>query len=98
MASGVWDGLTPAQQKIVQDVSFQAARKDRDQVIAAGKDAIATLESKGVKFHAFPDADKKAWKAANPDFFGDFIADQEKLGRGDDARKTIEIWNEVVGG
>jgi TRAP-type C4-dicarboxylate transport system substrate-binding protein len=98
VASGAWDNMTTDQKKAVQDVSFEAARKDRDQVVKAGKDAIATLESKGVQFHKFPDAEKKAWKAANPDFFGDFIAEQEKLGRGDDARKTIKIWNEVVGG
>jgi TRAP-type C4-dicarboxylate transport system substrate-binding protein len=97
IASGVWDKLTPAQRQSIQDASFEAARKDRDQVIRAGKEAIATLKAKGVQFHEFPDADKKAWKAANPDFFGGFIADQEKLGRGDDARKTIKIWNEVVG-
>lgn len=98
VASGAWDNMSADQKKAVQEVSFEAARKDRDQVVKAGKDAIATLESKGVQFHKFPDAEKKAWKAANPDFFGDFIAEQEKLGRGDDARKTIKIWNEVVGG
>lgn len=97
VASGVWGKLTPAQQKSIQDASFEAARRDRDQVVRAGKDAIATLKSKGVQFHEFPAADKKAWKSANPDFFGDFIMEQEKLGRGGDARKTIEIWKEVVG-
>ena len=98
IARKVWDDMSPENQKIVQEVSFEAAYRDRDQVIAAGKDAIATLKGHGVQFHEFPAADKKAWKDANPDFFADFIAAQEKVGRGDDARKTIEIWREVVGG
>ncbi|MEE9559964.1 MAG: C4-dicarboxylate TRAP transporter substrate-binding protein [Acidiferrobacterales bacterium] len=95
----VWDNLlTPAQRTIIQEVSFEAAQRDSDQVIAAGKKAIATLKAKGVKSHSFPQADKKKWKQANPDFFADFIANQEKAGRGDAARKTIEIWQDVVAG
>ena len=96
MASKVWDGLTAEQRKIITEVSFEAARRDRDQVIAAGGKAIAELKSKGVKFHDFPAAEAAKWKAANPDFFGDFIKAQEAKGRGADARKTIAIWREVV--
>ena len=96
MASKVWDGLTQDQQKIVQEVSFQAAMRDRDQVIAAGGKAIATLKSKGVQFHDFPKSEAKKWKAANPDFFGDFIKAQTAAGKGADAEKTIKIWREVV--
>ena len=96
MASKVWDGLTADQQKIVQKVSFEAAYRDRDQVIAAGKEAVGKLKAKGVKFHEFPVAEAKKWKAANPDFFGDFIKAQTAAGRGDDAKKTIKIWREVV--
>lgn len=93
----VWKDMRPDHQKIVQEVSFEAAKRDRDQVIAAGEKAVETLKAKGVQFHEFPAADKKQWKAANPDFFADFIAEQEKVGRGDAARKTITIWREVVG-
>lgn len=96
VASKVWAGLTAEQQKIIQDVSFEAARRDRDQVVAAGEKAIATLKGKGVTFHEFPSAEAKKWKAANPDFFGDFIKGQEAKGRGADAKKTIMIWREVV--
>ncbi len=92
----IWEKMSPEHQKVVQEVSFEAAKRDRDQVIAAGKAAIDTLKGKGVQFHEFPDADKKAWKAANPDFFADFIKGQEAKGRGEAAKKTIAIWREVV--
>jgi TRAP-type C4-dicarboxylate transport system substrate-binding protein len=98
IARGVWDDLTPEQQKVIQEVSFEAATRDRDQVVGAGGKAIDALKAKGVQFHGFPDAEKKRWKDANPDFFGDFIEDQKAAGRGDAAMKTIEIWNAVVGG
>jgi TRAP-type C4-dicarboxylate transport system substrate-binding protein len=96
MAAKVWNSLTAAQKKIIQEVSFEAAKRDRDQVIAAGDAAIATLKSKGVQFHKFPKAEAAKWKAANPDFFGDFIKDQTAAGRGEGAKKTIKIWREVV--
>ncbi|MBT5297283.1 MAG: TRAP transporter substrate-binding protein DctP [Rhodospirillaceae bacterium] len=92
----IWDAMSPANQKIVQQVSFEAAKRDRDAVVAAGKEAIGTLKGKGVNFRKFPAADKVAWKAANPDFFGDFIKGQDAKGRGDAAKKTIMIWREVV--
>ncbi len=88
--------MTPAQQEIVQQVSFEAAKRDRDQVLAAGGTSISTLKAKGVKFHDFPAGDAAKWKAANPNFFGDFIKNQDKPGRGDAARKTIKIWRDVV--
>lgn len=94
----VWDKIPPDQQKIIEEVSREAANRDRDLTMEAAAKAVETLKANGVKFHKFPDADKKAWKQANPDFFADFIAVQEKAGRGDAARKMVQIWKEVVGG
>jgi len=98
IARPVWEGLTDEQRNIVQQVSFEAAERDRDQVMAAADAAVETLKEKGVTFHDFPEAEKVRWKEANPDFFADFVAEQEKAGRGEAARKTIAIWREVVGG
>jgi TRAP-type C4-dicarboxylate transport system substrate-binding protein len=95
---GTWEKLAPDLQKAIQQVSDEAAIKDRDLTIAAAKTAAEKLKTAGVTFHSFPEADKKAWKAANPDFFADFIGAQEKAGRGDAARAMVKIWKEVVGG
>lgn len=97
ISQAAWAKLTPEQQKVMVDTGLEAAERDRDAVLAAGKKAIGTLESKGVKFHDFPAAEKAKWRAANPDFFADFIAEMDKKGWGDDARKTIAIWKEVTG-
>ena len=93
-----WDKLTADQQKIVQEVSLEAMSRDRDTTLAAGKAAISELEAQGVQFHDFPAADAAKWRELNPDFFGDFIKDMDAKGKGDAARKMIEIWKEVTEG
>ncbi len=98
ISRNIWDGMTDEQRAVVQEVSFEAARRDRDQVLAAGEAAISTLKDNGVEFHDFPAAEAEKWRNANPDFFGDFIKDQTELGRGEAAEKTIMIWREVVDG
>ena len=96
ISSDIWEGFTDEQRAIVQELSFEAARRDRDQVLAAGEEAISILQEQGVQFHDFPAEEAEKWRNANPDFFGDFIADMTELGRGEDAEKTIMIWREVV--
>ena len=96
ISSNIWNGFTDEQRAIVTELSFEAARRDRDQVLAAGEEAIGILKENGVQFHDFPEEEAAKWRAANPDFFADFIADMTALGRGEDAEKTIQIWREVV--
>lgn len=91
-----WNKLTPDQQAIIEQVSFEAMEKDRDATLAAAGTAIEELKSLGMQFHDFPEADAAMWKEKIPDFFGDFIDDMEALGRGEDARRMIAIWNEVT--
>ena len=91
-----WDQLSADQQKIVEEVSREAMRKDRDATLASGSKSREKLKELGVQFHPFPDSEKQKWKDANPDFFADFIKDMEAKGKGDDARKMIDIWLEVT--
>ena len=91
-----WNSLSAEHQKILEEVSREAMRKDRDNTIASGVEARKKLEELGVSFHEFPDAEKGKWRDANPDFFGDFIKDLEAAGKGDDARKMIDIWRDVT--
>ena len=91
-----WDKLTADQQKVLQEVSLEAMRRDRDVTIEAGKKAIIELKAKGVQFHEFPEAEQAKWRALNPDFFGDFIKEMAKKGQEADAIKTIKIWKEVT--
>ena len=96
IALASWIKLTPEQQRIVQEVSREAMRMDRDATLAAGGEARKALEGLGVKFHSFSPDEQQKWKDANPDFFADFIKEMEGKGKGDAARKMIEIWREVT--
>lgn len=97
ISQSAWNKLTPEQQEILVATGLEAAERDRDAVLAAGEEAIATLKANGVTFHDFPDAEKAKWREANPDFFADFVAAMDEKGWGDDARKTVTIWKEVTG-
>jgi TRAP-type C4-dicarboxylate transport system substrate-binding protein len=91
-----WAKLTPAQQKIVEAVAKEAGKRDLEAVRQAAIDSDKNLRAKGVVFHKFPDAEKAKWKAKLPDYFAEFIAAQTAKGKGDDAKKMVQIWKEVV--
>lgn len=91
-----WSKLTPQQQKIVMDVASEAAKRDLEAVRQAAIDAEKELKAKGVTIHKFPEAEKAKWKAALPKYFDEFIAKASMAGKGDDARKMVQIWKEVV--
>ena len=92
----VWKALTDEQRSIIQELSFVAGRLDLDQLIATSELAIEELKAQGVQFHDFPAEELEKWRKANPDYLGKFVNRMTKLGRGEAARKTVEIWKEVV--
>jgi TRAP-type transport system periplasmic protein len=96
IGEAAWQKLTPAQQKIVTDVAEEARERDYKATTEAEAVAREELKKRGVNFHAFPEAEKAKWRAALPNFFDDFIAAQEKNGKGADARKAVAIWKDVV--
>ena len=91
-----WEKLTPGQQKIFEEVAVEAKARDFAANKKAAKEAVGFLKSKGVTFHDFPEAEKAKWRANMPDFFSEWIAKMEKKGKGNDARKTVELWKEIV--
>jgi TRAP-type C4-dicarboxylate transport system substrate-binding protein len=91
-----WQKLSPQQRQVMEQVAAEARERDYQATIDAEKAARVELAKHKVVFHAFPDAEKTKWRQALPDFFGDFIATQEKEGRGADARKMVEIWKDVL--
>jgi len=92
-----WDRMSPENQAIVLEVAAEAAKRDLEAVRQAAIDARVELEKQGVTIHPFPAEELAKWKAVLPDYFGEFIVKAEGMGKGDDARKMIEIWKEVVG-
>ena len=91
-----WAKLTPAQQTIVNTVAQEAGKRDLEAVRQAAIDSDKNLRAKGVTFHKFPDAERAKWKAKLPNYFDEFIVAQTAKGKGDDARKMVQIWKEVT--
>lgn len=96
IGEAAWQKLTPAQQKIMTDVAEEARERDYKVTTEAEATAREELKKRGVNFLPFPEAEKAKWRAALPNFFDDFIAAQEKNGKGADARKAVAIWKDVV--
>jgi len=96
IGEAAWQKLDAKHQKIIMEVSTEANKRDLEATLAAEQTAREELKKRGVKFHAFAPGDAEKWKASLPDFFADFIAAQEKAGKGADATRMIQIWKEVV--
>jgi TRAP-type C4-dicarboxylate transport system substrate-binding protein len=95
IADSAWEKLSPAQQKVMEEVAAEARERDYVATIEAEAIAREELKKRGVVFVAFPASERQKWVAAQPDFFADFIAEQEKNGKGADARKAVAIWKDV---
>ncbi len=95
ISESAWEKLSPAQQKVMEEVAAEARERDYVATLEAEKTAREELKKRGVVFVAFPASERQKWVAAQPDFFADFIAEQEKNGKGADARKAVAIWKDV---
>lgn len=96
ISDSAWDRLNNDQQQVFLDISSEARERDYDVVTKAAETARESLVQYGVTFHEFPLDEQQKWKSALPDFFASWVEQMEAVGKGDDARKTIEIWKEVV--
>jgi TRAP-type transport system periplasmic protein len=90
-----WESLSDKNKKIVMQVAEEANARDLKAVGDAEETARAFLKQQGVQFIAFPESERQKWLQASPDFFADWIAKMEKLGKGAQARQTVAIWKEL---
>jgi TRAP-type C4-dicarboxylate transport system substrate-binding protein len=90
-----WNSLPPDARKAMQEVAEEAKRRDLEKLAEAEKTARTTMAAAGVEFIEFPESERKKWVAASPDFFADWVAKMEKLGKGDAARQTVALWKDL---
>jgi TRAP-type C4-dicarboxylate transport system substrate-binding protein len=90
-----WDALSEPHKKIVLAVAEEANQRDLKAVADAEEKARAFLKQQGVQFIPFPETERRKWIQASPDFFADWIAKMEKLGKGAAARQTVAMWKEL---
>lgn len=90
-----WNKLSSKNRKIILDVAERARKLELRKTAEAEIAARQFLKSKGVKFAEFPAAELAKWQLANPDFYADWIKKMEKLGKGTEARETVELWKDI---
>lgn len=98
ISEATWQSLSEEEQELLLTVADEALQRDYELVTAAADEARAYLEEEGVSIQDFPEEEEEKWREANPDFFGNFIANMEQRGQGEAAEQMIEIYREVRGG
>lgn len=96
ISTTAWDRLSSEHQDVMLEVADEARERDYQATLEAGEDARQFLEENGIEFHEFPEEEMKKLRAVVPDYFGEWIAQMEEKGKGDAARKVVDIWKEVV--
>lgn len=86
-----WQQLPNDAKKLITAVSDEAAAKDREVTSKTDRDSLKAMMEKGnvkeVEFLDQPKLEKVA-----PDFFQMWIANMEKKGLGDPAKRMVEYW------
>lgn len=95
IGEGAWQRLSPEQQETMLEVADEALQRDYELTVTTAEEARERIQELGVTIHEFPEEEEKKWRGANPDFFGDWVEQMEAQGKGDDARRAVEIWHEV---
>jgi len=92
---GVWQKLSPQHQKIFLETAERARAKEITATKAADIEARKQLKAQGVQFHKMPEEDVAKWINSAPDFRADWVKEMEKKGKGQAARDTIILWDDM---
>ncbi|HUV59902.1 MAG TPA: C4-dicarboxylate TRAP transporter substrate-binding protein [Desulfatiglandales bacterium] len=91
----VWQKLPPDHKKIFLETAERARKRELTVTYKADTEARKTLKAHGVQFHKMPEEDVAKWKEATPDFRAEWVNKMEKKGKGQAARDTIKLWDNI---
>jgi len=91
-----WNNLSADQKKLVINVAERARKLELTKTAEAEIAAREFLKAQGVQFSEFPPEELAKWQAANPDFFGDWVKKMEGLGKGAEAKQTVDLWKDIL--
>jgi len=91
----VWNRISPPNKEKILAVAEKAREKDLDETAEAAAAARPFLVENGVQFHAFPAEQLAKWKAAAPDFYADWISRMAETGKGNEAKRTVDIMKRI---
>jgi TRAP-type C4-dicarboxylate transport system substrate-binding protein len=95
ISEDTWQKLSPEHQRVLLETAERARKKEITTTAEAEVSARKFLKEKGVTFHEFPAQELAKWKNACPDFYEVWIKKMEKMGQGDAARQTVDLWKDM---
>jgi TRAP-type C4-dicarboxylate transport system substrate-binding protein len=92
-----WSRLTPAQQKIFTDTARETHREYLTWVGDFESKSVASIKAAGGTFTPFSADEMKKWKAAAPDFLGEWEkATAKATGDAETPKKVAARWRQLL--
>lgn len=92
----VWNDISEGDQAIMLEESAIAGKAYIDNIEVAEEAAGAAIVEAGGTILEFPAAELAKWKAMAPDLLGDWVADMDGRGMGDQAREVQAYWLNII--
>ncbi len=97
ISTKTWEKLSEPHREALLSAAETARHREIEQTLKSEREAAEFLSANGVTFHPFPPEELAKWRAASPDFFALWVEKMDKLGKGEAARETVKLWNEIRG-
>lgn len=92
---GKWNAISPEDQKVMLNLAKEAEKKEIAMLAEVDAELRKTMKEKGVELVELSESELQKWIDASPDLFSDWVGRMEKIGKGEDARRTVAIWKEL---
>lgn len=92
----VWNDISAGDQAIMQEEATKAGKAYIDNIEAAEAAAGDAIVAAGGQIIEFPAAELAKWKATAPDLLGNWVADMDGRGMGDEAKEVQTYWLDII--
>jgi TRAP-type C4-dicarboxylate transport system substrate-binding protein len=92
----VWNSISTGDQAIMLEEAAIAGKNYMDNIEKAEEAAGEAIIKAGGQILEFPAAELAKWKAAAPDLLGDWVANMDERGMGDQAKEVQAYWLNII--
>jgi TRAP-type C4-dicarboxylate transport system substrate-binding protein len=92
----VWNKLPADVQQIILQVEEDNFKIEYARCVELDKEALAKMKADGATIHAIPDSERQKWVDACPNFLDQWMANCEKVGKGDEAKQMKDLWLKII--
>lgn len=92
----VWNSISTEDQAIMLEEAAIAGKNYMDNIEKAEEAAGEAIIKAGGQILEFPAAELAKWKATAPDLLGDWVANMDERGMGDQAKEVQAYWLNII--